>query len=128
VTVATVLYDGDCGFCTACVTAVAQRLRVPVALEPWQRADVDALGVPRTDAERRLQWVTPAGDRREGHEAVAAWLRAGGRAHLAAILTAPVAGRAAALAYRAVAANRSRIPGPWPRTCRRPPSGGHFEG
>jgi len=118
VTVATVLYDGDCGFCTACAGATARQLGVAVALVPWQLADLDALGVPRADAEQRLQWVTPSGVRREGHEAVAAWFRAGGRGRLAAVLTAPVAGRVAALAYRAVAANRRRIPGPWPRSCR----------
>ena len=57
--------------------------------------------------------------REQGHRAVAAWLHSagGGCRVLAALLTAPGLDAVAAAAYRLVAANRRRIPGPSPRTC-----------
>jgi predicted DCC family thiol-disulfide oxidoreductase YuxK len=118
---AVVVYDGDCGFCTALVEAALRRLRTPVSAVPWQRADLAALGVPEEDARLALQWIGADGARLQGHRAVAAWLRgAGGRWRvLAALLTAPGLNAAAAAGYRLVAANRRRIPGPWARTCAR---------
>ncbi|MGD0715057.1 MAG: DCC1-like thiol-disulfide oxidoreductase family protein [Gaiellaceae bacterium] len=123
VVAATVVYDGECGFCTALVEAASRRLHTPVKAVPWQRADLAALGVPQEDARLRLQWIGADGARLQGHRAVAAWLRSagGGWRALAALLTAPGLDAAAAAGYRLVAANRRRIPGPWPRTCPVPP-------
>jgi predicted DCC family thiol-disulfide oxidoreductase YuxK len=74
VVVATVVYDGDCGFCTAFVRAAERRLHVPVKTVPWQGAPLEQLGVTQAGAERALQWVVQDGSRREGHLAIAAWL------------------------------------------------------
>ena len=92
---------------------------------PWQRADLAALGVPESDARLALQWLGADGVRLQGHRAVAAWLReAGGLWRVcAALLTAPGLNTLAAAAYRLVAANRGRIPGPWKAAgCAAPPS------
>ena len=109
---ATVIYDGDCGFCTACVDAASRRLRTRVSTVSWQRADLVALCVPESDARLALQWVGADGVRLQGHEAVAAWLReAGGLWRVcAALLTAPGLNVVSAAGYRLVAANRGRIP------------------
>ena len=118
---ATVVYDGDCGFCTALVETASRRLRTPVTAVPWQRADLAALGVPQDDARLRLQWIAGDGARLQGHRAVAAWLRSagGGWRALAALLTVPGLDAAAAAGYRLVAANRRRIS----TFCFRPPTG-----
>jgi len=119
VAVATVVYDGDCGLCTKLVEAASRRLRSPVAAVPWQRADLAALGVSPEEARLAVQWLGTDGTRLQGHRAVAAWLRSagGGWRVLAALLTAPGLDAVSAAGYRLVAANRRRIPGPWPRTC-----------
>jgi predicted DCC family thiol-disulfide oxidoreductase YuxK len=124
VVAATVIYDGDCGFCTASVEAASRWLRTRVSIVPWQRADLVALGVPESDARLALQWLGADGVRLQGHRAVAAWLReAGGLWRVcAALLTAPGLNAVAAAAYRLVAANRGRIPGRRKGGCAAPPS------
>lgn len=106
---ATVLYDGDCGLCTAFVRAASRRLRVPVTAIAWQRADLAALGVSPEDARLAIQWIRADGERLQGHRAVAAWLHDAGRGWrvLAALMTAPGLDAVAAAVYRLVAANRS---------------------
>ena len=113
------VYDGDCGFCTAFVMAASRRLPVPVAIVPWQSAPLERLGIPVEDARRALQWAAADGTRQQGHLAVAAWLRAAGSGWrlLGVVLATPPASQLAAVVYRLVAANRRRIPGPWPRSC-----------
>jgi len=124
VVAATVVYDGDCGFCTAFVEAASRRLRTRVSTLPWQRADLAALGLTEDDARLALQWLGADGVRLSGHRAVAAWLRGAGGVWrvCAALLTAPGLSAVAAAAYRLVAANRRRIPGPWERSCAVPPA------
>lgn len=113
------IYDGECGFCTACVDAASRRLQTQVSVVPWQQADLAALGVPVRDAQLALQWLGADGVRLQGHRAVAAWLRdAGGLWRVCGVLlTAPGLNAIAAAAYRLVAANRGRIPGHW-EACR----------
>ncbi len=123
VTAATVIYDGECGFCTACVEAASRRLRTRVSIVPWQRADLAALGVPERDAQRALQWLGADGVRLQGHRAVAAWLRdAGGLWRVCGVLlTVPGLSAIAAGVYRLVAANRGRIPSRREGSCAVPP-------
>ncbi len=103
---ATVVYDGDCGFCTTLAGAAARRLGGDVELMALQDADLAALGVPEEEARRSLQWIGADGERRQGHRAIAAWLAGTGRRRLARLLTAPGIDAVAAVAYRFVAANR----------------------
>jgi predicted DCC family thiol-disulfide oxidoreductase YuxK len=110
------VYDGDCGFCAAFVQAAERRLPVPVTAVPRQRAALAQLGIPPAEAGRAVQWVGQDGSRRAGHLAIAAWLGAAGSGWrlLGLAISNPVAGAA----YRLVAANRTRIPWPWPGTCK----------
>jgi predicted DCC family thiol-disulfide oxidoreductase YuxK len=115
---ATVVYDGDCGFCTWLV-AHGQRLlpKAKVTVQPWQQADLPALGLTEEAVRCAVQWVPADGKPRAGHRAIAAWLVAGrlpwsipGRL----MLIWPLSWIAAAC-YRLVASHRHQIPGPWRR-------------
>lgn len=115
------IYDGDCGFCTRSVRLV-ERLPVSVRITPWQTTDLAALGTTRARAEREVVWVGTDGRISGGAAAVADLLRSArfpfslvGRA-----LGLPVVRTLAALVYRVVAANRSRLPGMTP-ACQLPP-------
>jgi predicted DCC family thiol-disulfide oxidoreductase YuxK len=114
-TVATVVYDGDCSFCTWSAAHGRRLLTADVALVPWQRADLAALGLDRTAVTRAVQWVAADGAPQAGHRAIAAWLTASGLPWSLAgrlMLTPPVSWLAAG-AYHIVSRNRHRIPGPW---------------
>lgn len=109
----TLVYDGDCGFCTTCVRFVERRLPTGARLVAWQHADLAALGVTREAAGRAVQWIAPDGRVSAGSDAVARLLVDSGwpwRAlgHLA--LTPPLSWLARVI-YRLVADNRHRMPG-----------------
>jgi predicted DCC family thiol-disulfide oxidoreductase YuxK len=112
------LYDGDCAFCTSCARLIERRVRPAAAVEPWQFADLEALGVSAEQATAAVQWIDAAGVR-SGHEAIAATLRAGGPLWhpLGHLLVLPGISALAARAYELVAANRYRLPGGTP-ACR----------
>lgn len=118
------VFDGECGFCTASVLWLRRRLKRPVELVPWQElAATGGLTGVRLDRDdvRRWAWWIEDGRRWRGH-------RAGGRALLACrgawpalgallLLPAPLSWPAA-LGYRLVARFRGRLPGVTP-ACRR---------
>jgi predicted DCC family thiol-disulfide oxidoreductase YuxK len=110
------VFDGDCAFCTSCVRWLERRVRPDADIVAWQLADLHALGVSEDQAADAVQWVEPGGAVRSGHEAVAAVLSSAGPAWQLAgrVLFLPGISRVAAWAYRAVAANRHRLPGSSP--------------
>ena len=67
----TLVYDGDCGFCTSAVRWVARLRLDPGTVAPWQTADLPSLGLTRQQCEEKLQWVADGGRVSSGHEAVA---------------------------------------------------------
>jgi len=88
---------------------------------PWQKADLDTLGVEPVDAARAAWWVEPSGRRLRGHRAIGAALAAcGGRWRFAGrvlLLPPPVAWATAAV-YAVIARLRRLLPGIAP-ACRR---------
>ena len=119
----TLVYDGDCGFCTSAVRLIARlRLRAGTIV-PWQEADLPALGLTRAETEHELQWVADDGRSSGGHEAVARLLLASGPLWRppGALLLVPPVSWLAAWVYRTVAANRGRLPGGTP-ACALPPA------
>ncbi|HKT82550.1 MAG TPA: DCC1-like thiol-disulfide oxidoreductase family protein [Solirubrobacterales bacterium] len=110
------LYDGDCAFCSSCARLVERRTRPLATVIPFQRADLDELGVSEARAAGALQWVAADGTVRSGHEAAAAMLGAAGRPWrlLGRLLLLPGVSRLAAAAYALVAANRRHLPGGTP--------------
>jgi hypothetical protein len=54
------------------------RFKEPVATLPWQKADLERLGVSEDEARSAAWWVEPSGRRYGGHRAVARALLACG--------------------------------------------------
>lgn len=113
------VFDGDCGFCTAATEWLGRRLERRTRFLPWQEAELQELGLTREDARARVWWVERSGARYAGHEAVAKALAScgGGWACVARLLTAPGLERLAACGYSGVAAIRHLLPGSTP-ACR----------
>jgi predicted DCC family thiol-disulfide oxidoreductase YuxK len=109
----TLVYDGDCGFCACCVSLLARLTRGGYKAFPWQRADLEDLGLTPEDCRRAVQWLGAAGERAEGADAIAALLISSGRPLAGAIgrfLSSPAVAPVARRAYGLVAANRHRFP------------------
>jgi predicted DCC family thiol-disulfide oxidoreductase YuxK len=113
------VFDGDCGFCTSSARLVARRLRRSrddFAVEPWQRLDLDALGLTPEQCDESVRWVGADGRHEHAEGAI-------GRALLASrpwvrpvggLLLLPVVRPLAGVAYRWVSRNRHRLPGGTP--------------
>lgn len=113
------LFDGDCGFCTASVEVLQRWVRPSAKITPWQFADLDALGVSREACESSVQWVRSPGDVVAEAAAVAGVL-ATGRAPWPAVgrvLLVPGFHQLTDALYRLIARNRYRLPGSTP-ACR----------
>ncbi len=122
------VFDGDCAFCTTSVLWLQKQFPDAFGLTPYQRTDLGALHLTAEECHAKVQWIgdtaDPVGSRREGHEAVAALVRTGGRARggamgrlwaaAGAVAVVPPVSWVAAGVYRWVAANRSRLPGGTP--------------
>ena len=75
-------------------------------------------GLTRQDAHERM-WLVRDGRRHGGAQAFAAWFATGRPAArlIGRTLTLPGVRHASEAAYRLIARNRHRIPGPWEHTC-----------
>lgn len=106
------LFDGDCAFCTLCAAKAEKWLRL-MHVEPWQFADLDALGVSQQQCESALQWIDVDGGVSSGHIAISAAMRSRGAMWGVAgrVLRWPVVTQLASLTYQWVAKNRHRLPG-----------------
>jgi predicted DCC family thiol-disulfide oxidoreductase YuxK len=118
---ATLVYDGDCAFCTSSVRWVP-RLRMRVdEIVAWQFADLASLGLTEQQCVDKLQLVLPSGTW-SGHAAVGKlllrsqwyWRPVG-----LLLLTPPVSWLARGV-YRWVADHRDKMPGGTP-ACALPP-------
>jgi predicted DCC family thiol-disulfide oxidoreductase YuxK len=81
---------------------------------PWQKADLERLGVEPADAARAAWWVEPSGRRLRGHRAIGAALAAcGGVWRLAGrvLLLPPPVAWVHAGAYAVIARLRGLLPG-----------------
>jgi predicted DCC family thiol-disulfide oxidoreductase YuxK len=113
------VFDGDCGFCTAATEWLAPRLERRTRFLPWQQAELERLGLSAEAAKARVWWVESSGERYGGHEAIAQALRAcgGGWRGVGRLLTAPGLSWLAARGYEGVSALRRHLPGTTP-ACR----------
>ena len=120
---ATLVYDGDCAFCTKCVELLPRLRLADVRVVAWQHADLNRLGLTAAACEEAVQWVPASGPPASGAAAVAGLLTASGGAWrvLGAALRVPPLSWLAALVYRLVADNRHRLPGGTP-ACALPPA------
>lgn len=115
---ATLVYDGDCAFCTS---SARWMLRLGLRVDgvvPWQHADLERLGLTPAQCQQSVQLVEQ-GRTSSGHEALARLLLRSAppwRA-LGLLLLTPPFSWAARTAYRWVADHRHRLPGGTP-SCR----------
>ncbi|MBK5305480.1 MAG: DUF393 domain-containing protein [Frankiaceae bacterium] len=112
----TLVFDGDCGFCTKSVSLVPKLgLRVD-EVAAYQLIDLTRLGLTADACADAVQWVADDGTRAAGHRAVARLLMNSGPVWrvLGVLLLVPPISWLAAGVYRAVAANRMRLPGGTP--------------
>ena len=112
----TLVFDGDCGFCTRCVALVPKSVRRTTNVVPYQRADLVALGLTTAECAEAVQWVGDDGSRGRGHAAIGRLLQSGDLAWrvVGTLLLLPPVSWLAAAVYRLVAANRMRLPGGTP--------------
>ncbi len=110
------VYDGECGSCTAAARWAANGWDGAAEAVPWQVLGPDGLAeleLTVEEARAAVQWVDPPGRPRAGHLAIAAALRSGRgpRRLVGTVLLLPPARWIAAAAYPAVARRRHRLPG-----------------
>ncbi|HAW10846.1 MAG TPA: DUF393 domain-containing protein [Chloroflexi bacterium] len=112
------IFDGECGFCTACATWAERRLR-DADVAPGQRVDLAAYGLTARDVSAAVWWIDRAGHLHRGHRAIGKALQACGRWWSLVswmCLTPPFSWIAWAV-YGLVARFRHRLPGSTP-ACR----------
>jgi len=108
------LYDGECPVCKRSVRWLQKHLPVQPDLQPWQGADLAALGVAEAEASHSVQWVEPSGRVSGGATGVARLLvsNGGGWALLGRVMLVPPVSWLAAAVYRLVAKYRRHLPAP----------------
>lgn len=114
----TLVFDGDCGFCTWSAARIAAWSSGRVGTVAWQRADLAALGLTAAECAAAVRYVDADG-RHAGGAAVARALRQCRQPWRATgdVLARPLLAPLVERCYRLVAANRYRLPGATP-ACR----------
>ncbi|NGN68586.1 DUF393 domain-containing protein [Streptomyces sp. A7024] len=110
----TLIYDGDCGFCTRSVRFAERRIRPDCDITPWQGTDLAAIDVRQERAEYEVLWVRADGQVLGGVRAVSALLLSSRHwfwAPLGRVLALPPVRAVAGVVYRLIARNRHRMPG-----------------
>jgi len=118
-----IVFDGDCAFCTSCVTWAARVIAPDVTWQPWQHSNLAELGLTQAQCEQALQWVDVAATaetrtpRHAGGGMAVRLILLQGRGVWPAIgtlLGLPGIRSVVDWAYRLVARNRHRLPGATP--------------
>jgi predicted DCC family thiol-disulfide oxidoreductase YuxK len=116
--VPTLVFDGDCGFCSTTARWYERHARTDVDVVAWQHLDLDAAGLTEAEVTTAAYWLDD-GQKRRGARAVARALRECGPAYAAAgrLIDARPVRPAAAVGYALVSRFRHRLPGGTP-ACR----------
>lgn len=113
------VFDGDCGFCTSTARWAQRHLPEGTPVEPWQRLDLDEMGLRLSDVSTAAYWRDESGAMHRGHRAAGQVLFAFGGAWrvLGWLCLVPPTSWFAAILYRVIARYRHRMPGGTP-ACR----------
>lgn len=124
----TLVFDGECGFCTASSGWIAGRRSGSGRAVPYQELDrtaLEGLGLSPSQVAGAAWWVDEGGTTWAGHQAIARSLVAAGgwRGTVGRALLVPPLRWLGSAAYPLVARHRRRLPGSVP-ACRPPVGGG----
>jgi predicted DCC family thiol-disulfide oxidoreductase YuxK len=117
----TLVFDGDCAFCSSSVRWLTAHLAEMPPATPWQWANLESLGLTEQLARERVWFVTDSGQY-GGHLALAQLLkqqRQAGWRLVGWLLRTPPFSFVARLGYFLVARYRYRLPGGTP-ACKMP--------
>jgi len=124
----TLIFDGDCGFCTTSANFAVARSKYPITAVPWQRANLSEFGLTSEMASSRV-YVAVSGDGKPsdvsvfgGHEAFAKLFRIQPNMvakFMGALMITPPISWIAAAGYVFVAKYRHKLPGGTP-ACKLP--------
>lgn len=109
------LYDGECGFCQKWVDWLDGKTGGRIEFIPSQSIDdLAALGLSDEDVRTASYWVDDRRVPHRGNHSIASALQQGDGIWrlLGLALELPLIRAAAAVAYRAIARNRHRLPAP----------------
>ncbi len=104
------IFDGDCGFCTASARWIEARGAPTVA---WQTLELDELPLTVAEVDEAAWWIDETGARHRGHFAIGHALQAAGSIWglIGTLLVNPPVSWLARPVYTLVAQNRHRLPG-----------------
>ncbi len=107
------VFDGDCGFCTSSAMLGRRFLPAEVGVEPWQRLDLDDLGLTVEQVQQAAYFVDADGAVFGGHAAIGRAMEFMNRplAAIGWLIRRPPVSFVARPVYRIVANNRHRLPG-----------------
>jgi predicted DCC family thiol-disulfide oxidoreductase YuxK len=124
----TLIFDGDCGFCTTSANFAVARSKHPITTIPWQRANLAEFGLTEQMASSRV-YVAVSGDEQQGveglfggHEAFAKLLKIQPNLFakfLGVLMVTPPISWIASVAYVLLAKYRHKLPGGTP-ACKLP--------
>jgi predicted DCC family thiol-disulfide oxidoreductase YuxK len=116
----TLIFDGDCAFCTSSARWLQRRLPHHAEVMPWQAADLARFGLCPAQVSTAAYWIDTDGRAWRGHRGIARALTAstGAWPILGRVMELPGPRQVAAVGYALVARFRHRLPGGTP-ACRR---------
>lgn len=112
----TLIFDGDCGFCTSTANYIAKHSDQPIEIFAWQLTDVSRFGLTVEQTAQQVYFVRD-GRAFGGHEAFAQILRSQNNPIMRGsgfLLMVPPFSWFARIGYRLVAKYRHRLPGGTP--------------
>ncbi len=114
----TLIFDGECGFCTAYVNWFRARNQQSVHIVAFQNIDPKEYGLTLEKVQREAWWVTPT-RKFAGNRAIAHTLKACGMpwSGIGVMIDVIPVRWLAALVYQWIARHRNNLPGGFP-ACR----------
>lgn len=113
---ATLIFDGDCGFCTTTAHHIEKNSSTPIEISPWQWVNLSDYGLTAEVAAAKVQ-VFVDGKTYAGHKAFAKLLRLQQQSWLkvlGGLMVTPPFSWGARVVYYFVAKYRHKLPGGTP--------------
>ena len=112
----TLIFDGDCGFCTTSANFIVKESKPKITAVPYQWSELQEFGLTREQTEKKV-YLHVAGTNYSGHKAVAKLLRVQPNLFLrglGALAVVPPFTWGGAVIYWLTAKYRHKLPGGTP--------------